>query len=88
MNNDTLLGKNTKIYKFFYNLNYFNFNIWEVCYLKFDFLICVSNRSQYLESYGIVYFAHKLQLHYNNYTLIFPIWTENIIKMKIPLYSI
>ena len=64
----------------FYDLSYFNVNIWEVCYPKFDFLFCVSY-------HGIVYFAQKLQLHYNIYTLIFPIWMENILKMKIPLGS-
>ena len=41
-----LLGKNTKIYKFFMIWTILNFNIWEVCYPKFDFLICVSYRSQ------------------------------------------
>ena len=87
MNNDTLLEKKHKNLQIFYDLNYFNFNIWEVCCPKFDFLIYVSYKSQCLESHGIVYFAWKLQLHYNIYTLSFPIWTENIIKMKIPLSS-
>ena len=34
-------------------------------------------------------FVYKLQLHYNIYALIFPIWIEleNNIKMKIPLDS-
>ena len=89
MNNDMLLGKNTKTYKFLQSkFRYFNFNIWEVCYSKFDFLICVPYRSQCHEYHGIVYFAQKLQLHYNIYTLIFPIWMENIIKIKIPLFTI
>ena len=35
----------------------------------------------------MVDFANKLQLHNNMYTLIFPIWTVKIIKMKIPLGS-
>ena len=70
-----------------YDLNKFNFNFWELYHSKFDFLICLSDRSQCLESHGIVDFAYKLQLHYNIYILIFPIWTENIIKMKIPLGS-
>ena len=30
-------------------------------------------------------FAYKLQLHYNFYRLVFPIWMVKIIKMKIPL---
>ena len=46
--------------KIFYDLNNFNFTIWEACYPKFDFLICISYRSQCLESHGIVYFAYKL----------------------------
>ena len=50
-------------------------------------LICLSDRSQCLESHGIVDFAYKLQLYYNIYTLIFPIWMENIIKVKTPLGS-
>ena len=65
----------------------FNFNFWELYYSKFDFLICLSDRSQCLEFHVMVDFAYKLQLHYNIYTLIFPIWTENIIKVKIPLGS-
>ena len=40
-----------------------------------------------LESHGMVDFAYKLQLHSNIYTLIFPIWKKNIIKVKIPLGS-
>ena len=71
----------------FYDLNYFNFNFWELYYSKFDFLICLSDRSQCLESHGIVDFAYKLQLHYNIYTLILSIWMENIIKVKILLGS-
>ena len=50
--------------------------MWEVCHHKFDFLICVSYRSQCPESHVIVYFTQKLQLHYTiyNYNLIFPVW--------------
>ena len=58
-----------------------------VYYSKFDILIYLSDRSQSLESHGMVDFAYKLQLHYNIYTLTFLIWMENIIKVKIPLGS-
>ena len=71
----------------FVQFELFNFNFWELYYSKFDFLICLSDRSQCLESHGMVDFAYKLQLHYTIYTLIFPIWMENIIRGKIPLGS-
>ena len=44
--------------------NILDTNIWEVCYAKFDFLICLSDRSQCLEYHGIIDFAYKLQLYY------------------------
>ena len=50
-----------------------------------SFLICLCDRSQCLESHGMVDFTYKLQSHYNIYSLIFPIWMENIIKVKIPI---
>ena len=72
-----------------YNLNKFNFNFWELYFIVANliFLICLSDRSQYLESHGMVDFAYKLQLHYNFCALIFLIWTIKIINVKIPLGS-
>ena len=50
-------------------------------------LICLSDRSQCLESHGMFDFAYKLQLHYSIYRLVFTIWMVKVIKMKIPLGS-
>ena len=82
-----LLRKKHRKSQILYNLNLFKFNFWKLYHSKLDFLIYLSDRSQCLESHGIIDFEYKLQLHYNIYTLIFPIWTENIIKVKIPLGS-
>ena len=64
-----------------YDLNKFNFNFWELYYSKFDFLICLSDRSQCLESHGMIDFAYKLQLHYNGGT------TTNSLALKAPVRS-
>ena len=49
--------------------------------------VALCDRSQCLESHSMIDFVYKLQLHYNIYTLIFPIWMENIVKVNIPLGS-
>ena len=80
-----MLRKDTKSYKLCMLQTNLTSIFGSFIILNLIFLICLSDRSQCLESHGMVDFAYKLQLHYTIYTLIFPIWTESIIKVKIPL---
>ena len=45
------------------------------------------NRKIILCAWELIEFVYKLQLHYDIYMLVFPIWMVKIIKLQIPIVS-
>ena len=57
------------------------------CLLESVVSVYITQSSQFHKSHGMVEFAYKLQLHYDIYMLVFPIWMVKIIKLQILLGS-